>query len=78
MKIEEMMTKTATYCEPETNLRDMAHLIFENDCGAIPIVENFETKKPVGIITDRDITRTTLAQGKNARYYWKFGGNTIF
>jgi CBS domain-containing protein len=39
--------------------------MLENDCGAIPIVENFDTNKPVGIVTDRDITINTLAQGKN-------------
>ncbi len=65
MKIEEIMTKTPACCVPETNLREVAHLMFENDCGAIPVIENLETKKPVGIITDRDITLNTLAQGKN-------------
>ncbi len=66
MKIEEIMTKTPTCCVPETGLREVAQLMFEKDCGAIPIVENFDTNKPVGIITDRDITVNTVAQGKNA------------
>lgn len=65
MKIEEIMTKAPACCVPQTNLRDVAHLMIEKDCGSIPIVENFETKKPVGIITDRDIVVNTLAQGKN-------------
>ena len=66
MKIEEIMTKAPACCLPETNLREVAHLMIEQDCGAIPIVDNLKTKKPVGIITDRDITVNTLAQGKNA------------
>jgi CBS domain-containing protein len=37
----------------------------QKNCGAIPIVENLETFKPVGIITDRDITLRTLANGRN-------------
>lgn len=65
MKIKEIMTKSPACCEPSTNLHDVAHLMVEKDCGAIPIVENFKTNKPVGIITDRDITVKTLAQGKN-------------
>lgn len=66
MKINEIMTKTPACCAPETSLREVAQLMVEKDCGAIPIVENKETNKPVGIITDRDITVNTLAQGKNA------------
>jgi len=65
MKVKEIMTKEPACCLPETNLREVAHLMIENDCGAIPIVENFETKKLVGIVTDRDITCNTVAQGKN-------------
>lgn len=65
MKVDEIMTKDPACCLPETALREVAHLMMEKDCGAIPVVENFETKKPVGIITDRDITIDTLAQGKN-------------
>lgn len=37
----------------------------EHDCGEIPVVESKETLKPVGVITDRDITCRTVAQGKN-------------
>ncbi len=66
MKINEIMTKTPACCLPGTGLREVAHLMVENDCGAIPVVENFETNKPVGIVTDRDITVNTLAVGKNA------------
>jgi CBS domain-containing protein len=66
MKIKEIMTKAPACCVPETNLREVAHLMLEKDCGAIPVVENFDTNKPVGIITDRDITVDTLAHGKNA------------
>lgn len=66
LKVEEIMTRNPACCVPETALREVARLMSEKDCGAIPVVENFETKKPVGIITDRDITINTLAQGKNA------------
>ncbi len=66
MKVNEIMTKSPACCLPETSLQDVAHLMVENDCGAIPVVENFETNKPVGIITDRDITVNTLPHGKNA------------
>lgn len=66
MKVNEIMTKTPACCLPETSLREVAHLMVQNDCGAIPVVENFETNKPLGIVTDRDITISTLPDGKNA------------
>jgi CBS domain-containing protein len=39
--------------------------MFEENCGAVPVVENYETMKPVGMITDRDITVNTVAFGKD-------------
>ena len=39
--------------------------MMENDCGMIPVVENMENKKPIGVITDRDITIRTVAHNKN-------------
>lgn len=66
MKLKEIMTKDPAVCFPESNLQEVAHLMIEKDCGAIPIVENLETKRPVGIITDRDIACNTIGVGKNA------------
>jgi hypothetical protein len=37
----------------------------ENDCGCIPVVNNLTEKKPVGTITDRDITIRTVAASNN-------------
>jgi CBS domain-containing protein len=36
-----------------------------HDCGEIPIVENKDLKKVVGVVTDRDIVCRTVAEGKN-------------
>ncbi len=35
-----------------------------NDCGAIPVLDS--QKRPLGIVTDRDITCRAVAQGKEA------------
>jgi CBS domain-containing protein len=65
MKVKEIMTKSPACCVPQTSLQEVAHLMIENDCGAIPVVETLEAKKPLGMITDRDIVISTVAQGKN-------------
>ncbi len=47
------MTKTAVFCRPETNLAAAGALMWENDCGALPVVS--DGRKVTGILTDRDI-----------------------
>ena len=36
----------------------------EQDCGCVPVVDNIETKRVVGVVTDRDLTIRALAEGK--------------
>lgn len=65
MKVKKIMTEHPVCAVPETPLRAVAHIMFEKNCGAVPIVENFDTMKPVGIVTDRDITVNTVAFNKD-------------
>lgn len=65
MNVNEVMTKDPACCTAETPLRDVAKMMVDNDCGCIPVVDAEDTKKPVGMITDRDITVRTVAEGKN-------------
>ena len=53
MKVKEVMTAGAKACMPETSLADAALLMWENDCGALPVLSVED--KVVGMITDRDI-----------------------
>ncbi len=41
-------------CRPGTDLATAAKIMWDNDCGALPVVD--EKSKVVGMITDRDIT----------------------
>ncbi len=38
--------------------------MLDNDCGAIPVVENLENRRLVGMVTDRDLAIRGLAEGK--------------
>jgi CBS domain-containing protein len=40
-------------------------MMVDHDCGEIPVVDNKETKLPIGVITDRDIVCRTVARGLN-------------
>ena len=65
LRVREVMTTDPACCTPDTNLRDVAQLMKEHDCGLIPIAESDQTKKPIGTITDRDIAIRIVAEGKN-------------
>jgi len=64
MKIREIMTPSPAFATPETGLRDVARMMAENDCGAIPVMGDGATRA-LGIVTDRDIAIRAVANGKN-------------
>jgi CBS domain-containing protein len=65
MKVSEVMTESPSCCTPETGLQEVAQMMVDCDCGCIPVVDGEDSKMPVGMITDRDITCRVVAQGKN-------------
>src|SRR5262245_38802632 len=65
MKVKDIMTANPACCTPESGLAHVASLQIEHDCGEIPVVEDSASGRPIGVITDRDITIRTVAKGLN-------------
>lgn len=65
MKIENIMTRNPAFCTLNTSLHDVAQMMTDNDCGCLPVVEEENSRKPIGMITDRDIVLRTVAHNKN-------------
>jgi len=65
MQVKDIMTSNPACCTPGTSLEEVAKMMVDHDCGCIPVVDGNDTKMPVGMITDRDITCRVVAQGKN-------------
>ena len=65
MEVKDIMTPDPACCTPDSSLQQAAQMMVENDCGEIPVVESEESRLPVGVITDRDITCRTVARGLN-------------
>ena len=65
MQARDILNNYVVCCTPETNLGDVAQMMVQHDCGAIPVVQSLEENRPVGIVTDRDITCRTVAQALN-------------
>ncbi|MBZ5606527.1 MAG: CBS domain-containing protein [Acidobacteriia bacterium] len=53
MKIRDLMTRNVTTCRTDTNVAIAGSLMWEHDCGIVPVVDDAE--KVIGILTDRDI-----------------------
>lgn len=66
-KCNEVMTKNPVCCLPNDTVVKAAELMKDKDVGSIPVVENEQTKKLVGIVTDRDLALRIVADGLDAR-----------
>ena len=65
MNVEEIMSWDPFCCTIDTSLKDAARMMLDHDCGEIPVADNLQDLRPVGVITDRDITCRTVAHGKD-------------
>lgn len=50
--VEDIMTRNPWCCAPETNLATVMELMWEHDCGALPVIAEGHI---LGMITDRDV-----------------------
>jgi len=61
MKVADSMTRDVRACSVHDSLNAAARVMWENDCGCVPIVDS--QGRLVGIVTDRDICMATYTQG---------------
>lgn len=62
MQVEQIMNRNARVCHPQDSLNKAAQIMWENSCGAVPVVD--EHSRPVGFLTDRDICMAAYTQGR--------------
>jgi CBS domain-containing protein len=65
-KCDEVMTKDPVCGLPNNTVKKVAKLMKSENIGSIPIVENEQTQKLVGIVTDRDLALKIVAKGRDA------------
>lgn len=63
--LKTLMTPDPACCTAETPLREVAQMMVRNDCGEIPVVDSEQSRKPVGVVTDRDIAVRIVAEGRD-------------
>src|SRR5574341_762990 len=67
MKCSEVMTKDPASCLPSDTAFDAAGLMKSEDVGSIPVVSDKQTRKLVGIVTDRDLAVNVVAEGQDPK-----------
>jgi CBS domain-containing protein len=60
MKVKKLMTPEVGSCTLESPLTDAAKIMWEKDCGIVPVVDG---GRLAGIITDRDVAMAGLMTG---------------
>lgn len=64
MKVQEIMIRTVKSCSPETDLAAAATMMWDGDCGVVPVVS--AEGKVSGVITDRDICIAVATKHRRA------------
>lgn len=63
MRVEQIMARPVHSCRPEDSLARAAQLMWDHDCGCLPVMESNGAERVVGIITDRDVCMCALFEG---------------
>ena len=66
MKIRDMMTANPVCCAPTDSAQRVARMMCDESVGSIPVVMDQDSRKLVGVITDRDLCCSVLANGLDA------------
>jgi CBS domain-containing protein len=58
------MTRDPVCCVPGDSITRVAQVMKQQDVGSVPAVESNDSRKLVGIVTDRDLVVKILAEGR--------------
>lgn len=78
MKVEDIMTRDVQCCGPDTNPAAAAKMMWDSDCGALPILN--VQGQVMGMITDRDICMAASTKNKtpSAITVWETSSGKAF
>ena len=66
-KARDVMTKDLVYASPQDTVSHVAQLMKMEDIGPVLIVDNEESRRLVGIVTDRDLVLKVIAEGQDPK-----------
>lgn len=63
MRVSQLMSQPPITCSLSSTLNQAAQLMWEHDCGAVPVVD--DEGRVAGIVTDRDICMAAYTRGES-------------
>ena len=64
-KCSDVMTDNPVYALPDDTVEKVAQLMKKEDIGPVPVVDDEQNKRLVGIVTDRDLALKVVAEGRD-------------
>jgi CBS domain-containing protein len=65
MKAREIMTTNPESVTPSDSVQSAARIMRDSDVGIVPVVDDQQSRRLRGVITDRDITVRCVAEGRD-------------
>jgi CBS domain-containing protein len=61
MRVQEIMTAEPMFCGPQASLSDAVQIMWDRDCGIVPVTDT--DGHVIGVVTDRDICIACWSHG---------------
>ena len=65
MKVKHLMTKDPTCCVSSDTAQRAAAIMRDEHVGIVPVIENEQSRRLVGVVTDRDLCMNVVAEGRD-------------
>lgn len=65
MKVQEVMSTSPKCCVPSDSASKAARIMKDMDTGIVPVIENEQNRRLVGVVTDRDLCLEVIAEGRD-------------
>jgi CBS domain-containing protein len=65
MRIRDVMTEEPKFCMADDSVIDAACIMRDEHVGVVPVIESEESRRVVGMVTDRDLCLGVIAEGQD-------------
>ncbi len=67
VKVHEIMTENPVCCLADDSVERIAQWMQTEDIGSIPVVDNYQSRRLIGIVSDRDLALRVLGEKREAK-----------
>ena len=65
MRVKNVMTKNPSCCVPSDHAPRAAIIMRDEDTGIVPVIDNEQSQRIVGVVTDRDLCMNVVAESRS-------------